>query len=871
MRKKSVISVIIFSLFLIPLCSASFILSNQTVQKNYNSGDVIQGSMRISFQNEPAHSAFTSNLGGNLTLYDILTANGFVEGQDYSCNPIGCGQTYSPVNTITTLSLSKKETLGLVIKDSDVNDIQDATFTIESDASPSCSSQLSVNILDSLFTSNEYTNKTCFNKGYGCFNSSAQVEEVKIGTNPYCEKITLPQGPAYRVGARVNALRGNKSDLIMDIRDTEDPLTVLGQCTLPRPGMNIQELECDIPYSLSEQKEKYVCIYSEDEYNYTINFEKQSPSCGTANLGASESIRDFEIFARPLQFGQVHITPDNTIAEKISSYIDSQYGNSCKPNCVIPLTLSGQPQTVQFKDVNLEYEESDGVPASSKTIVSLTTKDATISSDNLDIDISNGGFSVPYTPTSLLKVFLGNNTLFQTGINVSTGFSFDVSPRFSLIGVLIQFNAITPEEIVSSTWDFGDGAVSDMPGAHSSHKYTQGGEYNIKVELTRKDGKTSSKSVKIIVGNAKASAERLAAQYTTRLSNLSVILQRYPSWVEASIEKQIDRQNLMSSLEEIKSSMNGSLAEEDYADIVEQLLTLDVPYTILSTKTGTLPLTLGFSNMDVAYAEELSTKTFDDKDKLKEEIVRWMTNNYKTDTTFEEISSFGDNGKNPIITKFKISVSPLADNAEPGNLFIAYPKDEITFMRAYGESSVGDGAATSIPISGDQDIEFSIPGSISISDLGGYVSPDVASLPVEETPFTIDFNIQEKFKTKGFIIWISVLAVGTLTVYIILQEWYKRYYERYLFKSADDLYNIINFIYNSRSSGLKDEDIRKKLLGSGWSREQITYAFRKIAGKRTGMFEIPIFKFLENKKVRQEIQRRQGSPVDARFIKRPNL
>jgi len=107
--------------------------------------------------------------------------------------------------------------------------------------------------------------------------------------------------------------------------------------------------------------------------------------------------------------------------------------------------------------------------------------------------------------------------------------------------------------------------------------------------------------------------------------------------------------------------------------------------------------------------------------------------------------------------------------------------------------------------------------------------------------------------------------------YIVLQEWYKRYYEKSLFPNENDLYNLINFIYNSRVSGLRDSEIKSKLKGTGWSNEKITYAFKKIDGRRTGMWEIPLFKTFENKKVRTEIQKRQSGPLDARFIKQPRF
>ena len=40
--------------------------------------------------------------------------------------------------------------------------------------------------------------------------------------------------------------------------------------------------------------------------------------------------------------------------------------------------------------------------------------------------------------------------------------------------------------------------------------------------------------------------------------------------------------------------------------------------------------------------------------------------------------------------------------------------------------------------------------------------------------------------------------------------------------------------------------------------EQINYALKKFKGERIGMWEIPIFKFAENKKTKEEIAKRSG-------------
>jgi hypothetical protein len=155
-------------------------------------------------------------------------------------------------------------------------------------------------------------------------------------------------------------------------------------------------------------------------------------------------------------------------------------------------------------------------------------------------------------------------------------------------------------------------------------------------------------------------------------------------------------------------------------------------------------------------------------------------------------------------------------------------------------------------------ISFVVEGVIPVEDLGMYLAPELATLgDYSETKKKEPFQ----FPTNQLILWIVLLIVGAFVVYVALQEWYKRSYEQHLFGNPDDLYNMIHFIYNARRSSMSDGAIREKLGESLWNGEQMRYAFRKLDGKRTGMFEIPLFAGRERRRVAEEIakrQRRQG-------------
>jgi hypothetical protein len=58
------------------------------------------------------------------------------------------------------------------------------------------------------------------------------------------------------------------------------------------------------------------------------------------------------------------------------------------------------------------------------------------------------------------------------------------------------------------------------------------------------------------------------------------------------------------------------------------------------------------------------------------------------------------------------------------------------------------------------------------------------------------------------------------------------------------LYNLVYYIDNSKKKGKSEGEVVRNLAKAGWKREQIRYAIKKHAGRRTGMLEIPVNKIL---------------------------
>lgn len=81
----------------------------------------------------------------------------------------------------------------------------------------------------------------------------------------------------------------------------------------------------------------------------------------------------------------------------------------------------------------------------------------------------------------------------------------------------------------------------------------------------------------------------------------------------------------------------------------------------------------------------------------------------------------------------------------------------------------------------------------------------------------------------------------------------KKKYELHLFKSEQELQNLIESIKNSRDNNISYNEITDKLIKHGWSKEQINYAIKKSRGEKTRPYElIPMDRILDSFKKKKK-------------------
>jgi len=359
------------------------------------------------------------------------------------------------------------------------------------------------------------------------------------------------------------------------------------------------------------------------------------------------------------------------------------------------------------------------------------------------------------------------------------------------------------------------------------------------------------------------------------LLSIEVELNQLPIWLKDYLRNQLKINDTKTELNQFISSLNST---DNFTAVISYL---SLPSANVASSFGISESSSGVFIVDqnkinlasLTNAGAGSINSGSDESSYKNAIYGWLINNMNIIVEEDVFSLFYNDKNEPVGSYFKILLSPKKEYS--GKLFLVINKNsgEITFKDK--RNTKNESQTTIILLDGSsssREIEFFVKGRVDPTDIPIYLSPEFLSLIFSSNPKCIidgkcDSSIGEdaetcpsdcKSNTGQIILSIIILLILMFIVYIILQEWYKRKYENYLFKSKDDLYNVVNFISNAEKQTMSKGEIFKNLLDMKWSNEQITFAYKKFHGQRTGMYEIPIFKLFEKRKVQIEVDKRQA-------------
>ncbi|MFA5258443.1 MAG: PKD domain-containing protein [Candidatus Pacearchaeota archaeon] len=919
MEIKKVLTCFLFIslVFMINLISAEVLMGNQSGNISFGSGRAqqITGWINVSLNNEPDNTLLMGP-EANMTLKDFLDANKV----SYSCFPYNCDVGYYPAGSeyssrTINIPFGISKVLGIRLI-GNVTGVSDISFNITSNAQDSCYIPLKIDVLgDDIIewrseaaSSNNYC--TIMNKPYGCFEKSAQKFQTQINTEAkYCEKITVPAVKAFTIGASVIGNGSAKFILSLVINGGEEVCKINDDENIIMNASGEVICTYTLDQILNNYTEIDVCIRGGDGYGnniYNITYQPlRNGSCGYMESNGNTYPQDFEIFAKPLKYAALtkfrldkyNIDTDITEAEQkmsdlktqIMAYITNKYNGNCNPQCLIPIKFhSGITQDMTLYDVRLNYTNELGQIKSSSSIYEINSTRPVINMSYKILDISKANF---YTPSSYgvldIKVKLGDKEFGNATLNIKQGpeilaiMPTDNVPALiptSFITVLTENSSIANNNL-TYTWTFGNGTSQVTTTNVITYTFSEVGQNTLTVKVENPYGAESIKTVRVNIVAPKEAINRTIRQYKELLTNISAQINALPPWIKAQkIEKEglINVDDLRSQISSAEELYSQAFTNEEYVKSMNKLLAMKIPKNLVISQSVNSPFIQSETQIDYVALSSLVGETDEQyRDSYFNAINNWAKDNLETNLEAKTYTLHYLSGeKEDLFSYIKLSMESktiidefyLIINEQPG---------KVKFNGDVNERDVGE-TAISITFSefdGQKDIELLYPKRVDILDMPIVILPPLKNLVVEKSlgPCNHDGtcgtgetwkNCRDDCKPWGWTLTLLIILIifGAM-VYIGLQEWYKRYYEANLFLSRNQLFNLINYINNANNQGLSKKEIFDKLLILGWNKEQLEYAWNKYKGLRTGMWEIPVFKWVENKQVKTELEKRKSAPI----------
>ena len=841
------------------LVSASFQLGNlsYSLQKEYGANQEIKGWTNISFSNQPISSVFKDSNDKTISLKSLLNKSSN-SGYDYNCSTEDCSPDYSASNdqATKTFTVNSGETKVFGFKFvGDIFSIKDIKFEINSDAVSSCSNPTKIEIFGSNginLMNNKYSNESCSStKTYGCFSPSSQTGELEILTTPYCQKVNLTNAPGLRLGAWLREETSGTKKINMSLYDED---LKVASCELPKAGAN-GEASCDVAYPISGPKEYYVCISANSNSASGKYKVLENPStgtkCGFYGFPIKTEVSSYQIFAerkKYADFGNIPVNntfyQEKTLSQAAEDYINSKYGNlDCTKGCVVPIKFTAyQNQQIALKNLYLSYEKDSGIVSGNANFYDVEETPAKISSGFQKLYIDETGFlSATDIGNFTFKLYLNDQQLISEKLAVGKmPVISSLIPLTAPAGFPTEFrvNMNSSSNITKYRWNFGDGTIKETTTNKVSQTYDQEGTYTVSINVTDSGKKTSAKNFSVIVGNPSNEINKTINKKLSDISNIKL-------QIGALDEATKDRLNTLFSIDtsetELKAIRTDFESGENYTSIIERLNNIKVPESLsVGVEFQGLSFLPDDKIIDPYLVDQALPGTYNEDlyNDYINAIVAWNLDNIVSKMNMAEFLIRID-GQDKTLRVFELNIQ----NSGEGNGYL-FVKDmeNLNFGGNYNQKQ--EEGFTYIPLSANQKIIFSTTENMDFTQLPAFISPTLDSMNVKKHDIRPRLD---QFNLSLYAIILGILIVGWMIIYTILYNWYKYKYEVHLFSNRNNLLNLVTYINNEKRKGIADGEIEKNLKKTKWTSEQISYAFRKYAGKRTGMVELPFFRIFRKK------------------------
>lgn len=930
--KTSLLIGLFFILFInIVFIDAGLIKGNISgnIFDTYGISQTIKGFVNISIDKISNDSVLTSYFNStsetkNTKIMDLLISNGITP----RCIPIDCSENLSvrEETQSKTFKLNKRESVLLGVKISPtsdyINSVNYLAFNLSSNAPDSCSKLFSVDIMNDGvidYTTNNASTEVCsILKPYGCFNANdanISYSELKKnidldGQRRYCGKVILPAYKFFKIGANISLIPGSVNPGNQDIK-----VKILD---LPQgevacdANITSTQLSCNVSIDdITSSINATVCIEPQEDTPYRIRFETTNPCGYLLDETGYENAKDYEIFAYPLKYkntGTVKINATEIIDTINTRILEARYQNNCSNGCVIPINITAETnQTFKIDNVSFGYRKG-GDSYNISVIGNVTGSPNLISLDGFKvINLDNANIQVP-SSSGYYKYFLkyGDeqivNSTFNVG-NVPEILYIIPDDGFVLINTTYFIILKNPSNLsVNYIWKFGNSSPIVTNTSFINYMFNSVGLTTLTATIVTNKG-NFSKSININVMTPDKGFNSTLKKYKEAINNFTLQIESgsITPLLKSELNgdrKKFDLTSLRTELYNKEETFLRYFSDEETKKIalMRELLAMKIPSRLIVTQI--IPKSAFIQNQNRvsnSVLDEFGAGTVEEGDEnFSKRLNSWLYTNLNTSLESKSYEIEYANGEREFFyADVKLDINPkksldelyfFIDGIDVVNK-VKLANTELETKESKEDDNTLGVYKTDLQPDKNLIIQFLYPYDISVDNLPFYISPTVKE--VGTAPINENVNCNYNGKCDGeesykncpndckpwniAIILIIILIVVAVIVYILLQEWYKKYYESYLFTNKIQLFNLINYMNNASNQGTTKQIMFSKLKDQGWKVEQLDYAWKKFKGERVGMWEIPVFKWLEKKQVKKEIDKRNPNAKPSNIPKKPGV
>jgi len=373
---------------------------------------------------------------------------------------------------------------------------------------------------------------------------------------------------------------------------------------------------------------------------------------------------------------------------------------------------------------------------------------------------------------------------------------------------------------------FGNGDTKTSTSSPEiEYKYNDTGNYDVRVNVTDSNNTEYSRTFTIKVESPKNIIEPALANKQGQLNKLLTQINSNFTVAEASLIKIALKLNTINdSIKVVQKAKDNSTTDEQYANILKQIDGIAIPDFVGVSGTSQEDYVPDSAVVSQAL-NVMATLDASDIQQIVDTYYGWALSNVDVKLNSKEISTQAGENVGKAFDLFELSIV----NTGTATTYVVI-KDipEISVPSNY--VSYKKSGYYIIPLStSNQKFLFASTLDLTTNQLPVLVAPDPSALKLEDK---IDLGgVQAADTGKSwttFIVLIILLIVITAGIVVLGIWWYKRRYENYLFKNRNDLYNLVNFVKSTKSSGATNSEIREKLKKAGWTGEQIGYVLGKV-------------------------------------------